>query len=245
MQRTENFNLGLWEGSDFPNYTMPNENMNTIDTALNTLNVNVEGVKQSQDSIKSEFQALTSTVLNEITERELADRELSVRISENANAIEDLDDNVTKLMSSVDSIYTYKDGTTKKGVMKTIKTALASSIGKYPLLSGSYGENNKWDLTHLTSFVFPFNVGMPTTAEFIDAYAMPIQDLHNMDKVGTTLRVRMVQWNTTMSSIRVALTAECWRNVDRENPDDELKLTEFMPAEDYVVYITYFEPYEE
>lgn len=37
MNRTSNYNLGLWEGSDFPNYTMPNENMNIIDTNLKVI----------------------------------------------------------------------------------------------------------------------------------------------------------------------------------------------------------------
>lgn len=37
MIRTSNYNLGLWEGTDYPNYTMPNENMNIIDTNLKSI----------------------------------------------------------------------------------------------------------------------------------------------------------------------------------------------------------------
>lgn len=50
MIRTSNYNLGLWEGSDFPNYTMPNENMNIIDTNLKTVDERSVEAKSKADA---------------------------------------------------------------------------------------------------------------------------------------------------------------------------------------------------
>lgn len=50
MNRTSNYNLGLWEGSDFPNYTMPNENMNIIDTNLKTVDERSIEAKSKADA---------------------------------------------------------------------------------------------------------------------------------------------------------------------------------------------------
>lgn len=82
MQRTENFNLGLWEGSDFPNYTMPNENMHTIDREL----------KNVDTKIANAIQGIGSEISAESTEREVADTELSERIDSTEQNIEILDD---------------------------------------------------------------------------------------------------------------------------------------------------------
>lgn len=88
MNRTTHYNLGLWEGTDYPNYTMPNENMNIIDTNLKTINeralesqskadacldkignLNLQEMNDKISSNTSSIKTITSPTKSEVGER--------------------------------------------------------------------------------------------------------------------------------------------------------------------------------
>lgn len=131
MQRTENFNLGLWEGTDYPNYTMPNENMNTIDTELKNMSNNIETAKQ-----------IASSELNAVeAELQIADTELDNKISENSKSIELLDDNV-QYLRYLRSRVRRVDNKTFSGARQTIKIRPSSNFLIHKLWEGHMAEDS-------------------------------------------------------------------------------------------------------
>lgn len=79
MKKTENLQLQLWEGTDYPNIMIPNNNMLVLDSTFGDLKVGFD------------------TVEDELTEVQTMTSGLSNRITENAQAIESLDDFDTKI----------------------------------------------------------------------------------------------------------------------------------------------------
>lgn len=101
MKKTEIYELGLWEGTDYPNYAMPNTNMQKIESALKGLTTNVESLKESTDNMKNKVDILDVHIETEEIERKTDDNELRSRITENAEGIEHLDDEVEKQKNNI------------------------------------------------------------------------------------------------------------------------------------------------
>lgn len=104
MERTKNLNLGLWEGTDFPNYTMPNENMNTLDTVIKEVQVktsnntsNIERLSQENSSIRSDLTSLSTETKEQCTE-------FSEDIAANSQAIESIDDNLSRVTDNLNTL---------------------------------------------------------------------------------------------------------------------------------------------
>lgn len=122
MTKTEIYELGLWEGTDYPNYAMPNNNMLKIESALKTISTNVESLKETTDIVRNKTNTLETNLTNEETERTTTDNELNSRITENAEDIEHLDDEITKNTRNIGELYVF---TTNN---QTAVTSLSSEI---------------------------------------------------------------------------------------------------------------------
>lgn len=104
MQRTENLKLGLWEGTDFPNYTMPNENMNTLDTVIKEVQTKVAGNIESIEDLNIESANIKTEFTNFNSEQNEKNTDFSEKISENAQSIEYLDDTLTTVNTNVNNL---------------------------------------------------------------------------------------------------------------------------------------------
>lgn len=97
MIRTSNYNLGLWEGTDFPNYTMPNENMNIID-------VNLKTVDERSIEAKSKADACVSKIGNVDIQKMQDDVNTNkVGIITNKALVDKLDDSIGTITSPTKS----------------------------------------------------------------------------------------------------------------------------------------------
>lgn len=97
MIRTSNYNLGLWEGVDFPNYTMPNENMNIIDgelakqkTLIDDVTLGINKVTEDMETVKSEVNTEMETVKEEVAdELETTKAEVKTEMETVKSTVED------------------------------------------------------------------------------------------------------------------------------------------------------------
>lgn len=101
MTKTEIYELGLWEGTDYPNYSMPNNNMLKIESALKTISTNVESLKETTDIVNNKTKTLETNLTNEENERKTDDSYLRSIITENTEDIESLDDAVAKQKNNI------------------------------------------------------------------------------------------------------------------------------------------------
>lgn len=93
MNRTTHYNLGLWEGTDYPNYTMPNENMNIIDTNLKTID---ERSIESKSKADACIAKIGNVNIQEMQERVLTN---SVGVVTNKTLIDSLEDSIGTITS--------------------------------------------------------------------------------------------------------------------------------------------------
>lgn len=93
MKKTNNLQLGLWEGSDFPNIMIPNNNMEILDSTYGTLKTKVEGYDDEITEINTDLTSVKS------------------RVTENEQSIELLDDFDTEVR---DNLFTFTGGTDTK-----------------------------------------------------------------------------------------------------------------------------------
>lgn len=104
MERTKNLNLGLWEGTDFPNYTLPNENMNTLDTVIKEVQVKANNNTSNIERLTLENNSIRSDLSRLFTETGEQRTEFSENIEENAQAIESLDDTLTTVNNNLNTL---------------------------------------------------------------------------------------------------------------------------------------------
>lgn len=93
MNRTTHYNLGLWEGTDYPNYTMPNENMNIIDTNLKTIDERSVESKSKADACLAK---IGNVDIQNMQERVLSN---SVGVATNKSLIDNLEDSIGTITS--------------------------------------------------------------------------------------------------------------------------------------------------
>lgn len=109
MKKTQYNQLGLWEGTDFPNVMIPNNNMEKIDNQLHFLDV------QGQSAV-----AMSQSSLNKVTELGSDLTTQKSRITENAEAIETLDDTASRLELAIEE---------NKELIEDLKEKLTDFIG--------------------------------------------------------------------------------------------------------------------
>lgn len=97
MNRTTHYNLGLWEGTDYPNYTMPNENMNIIDTNLKAIDERSLESKSKADACLDKIGTLN---LQEMNDKILSN---TVATTTNTARIETLNTSVKTITSPTKS----------------------------------------------------------------------------------------------------------------------------------------------
>lgn len=175
MQRTENFNLGLWEGTDYPNYTMPNENMNTIDRELETITTNLSTMKETVDTFPNEVQTLKAELTTETTEREIADTELSERITENANGIESVDSRCDAL-ETISTRNANAIASLNNSVINLNKQVNTTAIFYADALTTSYGTTQK-NLNLIESAITPTFINENTKSLESGTYLVEVQEL--------------------------------------------------------------------
>lgn len=109
MQKTQYFQLGLWEDTDFPNIMIPNNNMEKIDDKMHYLDM------QGQSAV-----AMSQSALNKVVEAEASIQGQANRITENAQAIETLDDTTSTLQLST---------TENRELIENLKSKLTDFVG--------------------------------------------------------------------------------------------------------------------
>lgn len=109
MKKTQYNKLGLWEGTDFPNIMIPNNNMEKIDNKLHLLDV------QGQSAT-----TVANSALNKVTELGSDLTTQKSRITENAEAIETLDDTASRLELVIEE---------NKELIENLKGKLTDFIG--------------------------------------------------------------------------------------------------------------------
>lgn len=107
MKKTTNLQLQLWEGTDYPNIMIPNNNMLTLDSTYGDLKVGF-------DAVNDELADIGSSVSG-----------LSERITENAQAVEVLDDFDTKLKKEL-----YKVGLEDIKRIKIVETDFKTTLNE-------------------------------------------------------------------------------------------------------------------
>lgn len=109
MKKTQYNQLGLWEGTDFPNIMIPNNNMEKIDNRLHFLDTQGQSVM-----------AVANSALNKVVELGSDLTAQKSRITENAEAIETLDDTASRLELATEE---------NKELIENLKGQLTDFIG--------------------------------------------------------------------------------------------------------------------
>lgn len=115
MKKTKYYELGLWEGTDYPNIMIPNNNMEKIDTSLYNAKVSCQSAMTLADSAlnKTDQNAKNiQTQTSRITENEQAietlentTNQLQLSTEENKELIENLKDKLTDFIGGTDKHY--------------------------------------------------------------------------------------------------------------------------------------------
>lgn len=105
MKKTTNLQLQLWEGTDYPNIMIPNNNMLTLDSTYGDIKVGLESVEDDVIALQTSMSEQTN------------------RITENAQAIESLDDFDTKIKKEL-----YKIGNKEIKRIKVVETDFVATI---------------------------------------------------------------------------------------------------------------------
>lgn len=145
MTKTQNLKLTLWEGTDYPNYGVPNVNYNKIDAAFGTISAQVTEHTSNIETINSNVDTINSKLVdhdNKIKDLYVADATLVKKITKNETDIEnnktdisvlknrvtkvENDSNLLKYYQIADSGLTYQ---TKKQKKYRAKATLTKNAG--------------------------------------------------------------------------------------------------------------------
>lgn len=96
MKKTTNYKLGLWEGTDFPNIMIPNNNMELIDSNLYSNATQITAVRNTVSKVESDVVATNARV-----------EEVNGRVTENAESIEVLDDTISLQQIAIANLEDY------------------------------------------------------------------------------------------------------------------------------------------
>lgn len=91
MTKTQNLKLSLWEGTDYPNYEVPNVNYNKIDSAFGTISAQVTEHTSDIETINGNVDTINGKVVDhdtKIKDLYVADATLVKKITKNETDIE-------------------------------------------------------------------------------------------------------------------------------------------------------------
>lgn len=107
MTTTKNLKLTLWEGTDYPNYGVPNVNCNKIDTAFGTISTQVTEHTSDIETINGNVDTINSKLAehdNKFTDLYQADATLVRKITKNETDIENNTTDISVLKNRVSKV---------------------------------------------------------------------------------------------------------------------------------------------
>lgn len=107
MTKTQNLKLTLWEGTDYPDYGVPNVNYNKIDTAFGTISAHVTEHTSDIETINSNVDTINSKLVdhdNKIKDLYVADATLVKKITKNETDIENNKTDISVLKNRVTKV---------------------------------------------------------------------------------------------------------------------------------------------
>lgn len=121
MQKTENLELNIIEGTDVPAYAPFNENMNKLDGNLKKVDDEINALKTSSESVLSRLGIIDEQQINQ-----------NSLISKNTNDIATLKNDVEVISKNMSKVKIEENGIIKTGTLHTVKlkkTPNFTSIG--------------------------------------------------------------------------------------------------------------------
>lgn len=107
MTKTQNLKLTLWEGTDYPNYGVPNVNCNKIDTAFGTISAKVAENTSDVETINGNIETINDKLVdhdNKIKDLYVADSTLVKKITKNETDIENNKTDISVLKNRVTKV---------------------------------------------------------------------------------------------------------------------------------------------
>lgn len=110
MQKTENLELNIIEGTDVPAYAPFNENMNKLDGNLKKVDDEINALKTSSESVLSRLGIIDEEQINQ-----------NSLISKNTNDIATLKNDVEVISKNMSKVKIEENGIIKTGTLHTVK----------------------------------------------------------------------------------------------------------------------------
>lgn len=110
MQKTENLELNIIEGTDVPAYAPFNENMNKLDVNVKKVDDEINALKTSSESAKSRLDIIDEEQTNQ-----------NSLISKNTNDIETLKNDVEIISTNMSKVKIQDNSVIKTGTLYTVK----------------------------------------------------------------------------------------------------------------------------
>lgn len=193
MKKTTNYQLGLWEGTDFPNIMIPNNNMELIDNALHTNSLQYTSIYNKVTKLESDSTATNARV-----------EEVNARVTENAEAIETLDNAISVQELNITDLMEFKVPQTIVGndvqmSGSTVKVDIPSKVVRVYIKSEFTTDEIKTDSIYLKLCTNNGNESSSSTNNYVSRFYSITLDksfnLEEMNSYGAVNKCRIISSN--------------------------------------------------